>query len=376
VILSILIPLVLQAGGAPAAVAGDTTPLYLERKKQLDGTPFFCQIGRQPVVDTIEALSILPTPACRFNGPLDSVRDPVRLEPPFLNPALRAADISAMLAASGIALGGDGRFTVAGEGFRIQTVGFKDLKETLFHLGAFNSAWGPMFPSIVADRASGVAAFAKAFPAAFWANPHVSQERAAMGWLLRTNRTHTALPLIPKCGDFGPLPHLLLVGDMHRGEDSAYFQGITEKYDFSYVALELTLDKQSAMDSFLAAKDTGSEAPPLAAITDGYPKDVIGPYHSLLRSLKSRHTPIVLVDRVQAYFNFPYTDLGFHGLPLAARNLLWAARLPATWDKPAVLFAGRDHFLDLPSADFQDFALARFPGLEMKLVNPMEICPH
>jgi hypothetical protein len=368
VILSLLLPLL--------AFSGDTTPLYLERKKQLDGTPFFCPIGRPPLDNTIQALSFVPGPDCRYNGPLDSVRDPVRLEPPFLNPALRVQDISAMLSAAGVALGGDGRFTVAGEGFTIRAVNYKYLKDVLFHFGAFNSGWGPVFPSIVADRASGVFAFAKTFPTAFWANPHVEQERAVLPWLQRTGRTHTALPLIPKCGDYGPLPHLLIVGDMHRGEDSIYFEAVVRKYNFSFVALELVQDKQSAMDTFLAAQDATSEEAPLASLTDGYPKDVIGPYHSLLRALKAKHTQIVVMDRVQAYFNFPYTDLGFNGLPLAARNLVWASRLPAAWDKPAALFAGRDHFLDLPSADFQDFARARFPGLEMSLVNPMEVCPR
>jgi hypothetical protein len=95
-----------------------------------------------------------------------------------------------------------------------------------------------------------------------------------------------------------------------------------------------------------------------------------------LRKLKAMRTKVVFINSYDAYFNFPYTNVSFHGLIVSARNYLWAQSLPADWQGQAALFGGLDHFTNFPGADFQNFATERFPGLPMTLVNPLETCPQ
>ncbi len=122
----------------------------------------------------------------------------------------------------------------------------------------------------------------------------------------------------------------------------------------------------------MAAKTTADEDGPLERLTNRQTKDIKDNFKAIVRVAKSRGTPVILLDYNEAYFNFPFTNTSFHGRVIATRNALWAERLPAQWSGPAVLFAGLDHFAAIPNADFQNFALERFPGLEMKLVNPLE----
>ncbi|MGZ3705287.1 MAG: hypothetical protein ACXWR1_13690 [Bdellovibrionota bacterium] len=361
---------------ALAAHAADTTALYLERQKEIAQIPFFCPIGRAPIETSFDALAVRPSDACRFSGPLDTKRNPLLLEPPFLNPAFSLGALGDLLRSEGILLGADGSFRVGSESLHARVLDATKLKDELFHLRAYPAQWGRSFLSIAADRETGIAAFAalaKPHAGAFWPNPYFSQERSALP-RLQGERHHSALTLLSKCRDLGPLPHLLFVGDMHRGEDSAYFRALAEKTDLAFAALEVNRDKQNQLDSFLAAGSPEAEQAALDQLTDRFPKEMIHPFQEIFLTLKAKRVPMILMDYVQEYFNFPYTNTAFHGLPIAMRNQLWTNSLPATWNGTGVVFAGRDHFLDIPSADLQDFAAARFPGVQMAFVNPLEKC--
>lgn len=369
--LGLLLPLV-------AFAATDTTPLFEQRRKELQNTPFFCAIGRDPVRDSFEAWNVQPSAQCRFNGPIDTKRDPRRLEPPFLNPNFHLVDLQKALAGEGVALELGGKFQLGGDTFAATETDEANLLDPYFHFHIHLPSWGTRFLTIQAGRAAGITALLallRKHPESFWRNLYEPEEEIVKPLLERPNQEHGAIPLRSKCEPLAaPLPQLLVVGDLHRAADAAWTDQLVQSHDFAFAALELNADKQSSVDAFLAAGTAADEDRALDGITDNYPKDVIAPYRAMLRTLKAHRVPIVLIDCLEEYFFFPFTDTGFHGLPIAMRNRLWASRLPESWAGTALLFAGRDHFLDIPGADFQDFARARFPGLTMEFVNPAESC--
>lgn len=359
-----MIELLLALAGAP-----DTTDLFRQRQEELARIPFFCTVGRQPVASSVEALSVVPTSACRFQGPLDSVRDPLRLEPPFLDPRLAPEAVRAIVGA-----GPDGVFALDGERFQLAVVSDVALHDTLFHLRAHPPEWGTRFASIALPRADAATLLAARFPSLFWANPYFDAERSVLPRLLAANRQHRAVPLRSKCAPPGDRPGLLFVGDLHRVPDAEFFLSLVNANSFAFAALEVNTDRQPSLEAFLSATTPAAEEAPLADLTEPFPRELVPPFHAIFRALKARGTPIVLMDYARPYFNFPYTNTAFHGLPIATRNQLWVSRLPGSWEGTGVLFGGRDHFLDMPGADVQDFARERFPGASFAFVNPSEAC--
>jgi hypothetical protein len=380
--MKILLPfLILQSSSAYAL---DSRALSEERIKLFHSAAFYCETGRSPLLNSAGAWAIQPTNDCRFSGPLDTKINRLRLESPVLNPTLSLADLKAILTSWNIPVddrGGSLAFRLAnGPTLTAANIDNKKMVDPLFHFSAYPSTWGKSFVSISASREDALQDFiafaAGKNSALFWQNPHYEDEVKALPKLLGP-RSHSPLEIYSHCHKewkkFGGTQSLLLVGDMHTPASNELFRSILAEKSFSWAGLEISQDHELMLQNFLAAAPSDEEKY-LASLTDVMPNDTVEGWKSIFRTLKAQHTKIVLIDYKAPYFNFPYTNASFHGMVMATRNLLWVNRLPASWSGTAVLFAGVDHFVATPSADFQNYAWERFPRLELGLVNPLEKC--
>ncbi len=370
------------------AYAKDSTELSLERQKIYSQTSFYCEVGRAPLRSSADAWALAPTRACTFNGPLDTKVNRLRLEPPFLNPRLTLSQLADFLTQNGLPVeqrnGTSFHFHLAtGEGITASLVDKKNMIDPLLHFSGYPIDWGNQFVSLSANDPKALEQFIgltnHPLSPLFWNNPHFAEEVQALP-RLQGARAYRPLPLLSKCGsgewrNFGGAQSLLLVGDMHRAEDTLFFESLLQAKSFAWVALEISRDRDQALQQFLSATDPSEEEKLLKIITNRKSNENILPSQAVLKTLKSQKKPVILLDYQESYFNFPYTNTSFHGLIMGARNLMWAGRLPASWQGTGILLGGLDHFTATPHADFQDFAWERFPGLEMGLVNPLEVCP-
>lgn len=368
------------------ARAEDSTRLAESRREILHKTSFYCPIGREPIANSIEALNVTPNSQCRFNGPLDTQLETKSLQPPLVNPRLTFDALRSFLRARDLVIVSDQpnslQFKIAsGEIFTASYVDHKNLKDPLMHLRAYPPEWGDQFITISThnpDDFAEVIALAHEHPEnpIFWTNPHY-QDEVAVRNRLNSPKSYMPLPLISKCGavDFSAgVPSLLIVGDMHEPPQSQYFLSLLKKQNFAWIGLEFDHSQYPIYEQFVNATNPTDEERDLAILLAQFPRNIQDSFKSILRSLKASKTQVVFVNSADRYFNFPFTNVGFHGLMMAARNQIWANTLPNSWSGTAVLFAGLDHFTNYPGSDFQNFAQERFPGLPMSLINPLETC--
>jgi hypothetical protein len=372
------------------ASAADSTDLSVARRKQLAGTSFYCPIGRAPMLDSSDSWQIRAIPGCGFNGPLDTKINRLKLEPPILNPLLTLATLKTAVQSLGAQVDSESatslRFRLpAGQSFTAALSSAKDMQDPLFHFNVIPLPWGQVFVTIAATNASDIPALialAKTQPAnaLFWKNPQFNDEAPATAHLARANTYHP-LPLLSKCGDghewttFGDgAQALLIAGDLHNPPQTEFFKSMLATRPFAWVGLEIPNDMTPDLDAFLNASDSAGEERPLIVLTYRYPKNLIEPTKSVLRALKALRVQIVLLDSNDAYFNFPFTNVSFHGMVMSTRNSVWARQLPSNWIGTALMLGGLDHFIDTPSSDFQDYASDRFPGIKIGLISPYETC--
>ena len=362
-----------------AALAKDSQELSKQRRQIYAGIDFYCQIGRQPIATSDQAWAIQPSAACSFNGPLDTKINRLSLQPPVLKPWLTMAELGAVLQARGARFDDGAIELPSGTRLMVRLSDYRDLADNLMKLAAYPVGWSSPFITINADRAADITEFV-AFTAGsdlFWTNPYVREETSALP-RLQGDRPYLPVNLVSKCNDewktFGGAQSLLLVGDLHSAKETDYFTQLVQQRSFAFVALEMASNWQSFIDDYFATKDPVAEASDLAFLVSRHSKDVQASAKAMFVVLKRLHVPVVLMDYQEDYFNFPYTSTGFHGLIMATRNSLWVNHLPASWVGTGALLGGVDHFAVTPNADFQNFALERFPALELGLVNPYEAC--
>jgi hypothetical protein len=370
------------------ARANDSREVSAERRKFYAETSFYCNIGRTPLKSSADAWTIHSPDSCAFSGPLDTKLNPLKLEPPILNPTLTIDELVAFISAFGLSFQrlqtDELRFQLpTGQWLTATTVPSRDMVDKLFHFGSYPTAWGNSFVSITAADSKSIRAFITLSNShgspIFWENPHLLDEQNVIS-RLQGPRNYMPLELLSRCSpgnawrDFGGQRSLLLVGDMHSGAETLFLLSMIKEKPFAWVGLEMTRDRESLLNAFLAANEPSSEEEKLTALLSRSPKNVVDAAKSLMRELKALKTKIVLIDYEEKYFNFPYTSTAFHGLIVAARNLMWVNRLPKTWSGVGVILGGLDHFTVTPAADFQDFASERFPNLDMALINPLEKC--
>jgi|GEM_PF-6050984 len=368
------------------ARAEDSTHLAEQRREALHRASFYCSIGREPIANSLEALNVTPNSQCRFNGPLDTELDTKSLQPPLLNPQLTFDALRTFLQQRDLIIVTDEptrlQFKIAsGEIFTASYVGYKSLKDPLMHLKAYPAEWGEQFLTITAhnpDDLNEVLALAHEHPQnpLFWTNPHYQDEVAVRG-RLNAPAPYMPIELVSKCGqpDFSSnVPSLLLVGDLHAPPQSQYFFDLLKKQNFAWVGLEFDHAQYPIYDHFVKATDPAEEEKDLSSLLAQFPRNIQQNFKNIFRSLKASKTPVVFVNSADRYLNFPFTNVGFHGLMMATRNRIWVNSLPASWRGTAALLAGLDHFTNYPGSDFQNFAQERFPGLPMSLINPLETC--
>jgi hypothetical protein len=371
---------------ATIAYAQDSRELSEARRKDLANTAFYCPIGRQPMHDSSAAWQIKPSAACKFNGPIDTKIHPLKLEAPVLNPLLSLSELKMNLQMLGVSMGSGNEFHLpTGQSFSVSQIPAKQMQDPLFHFNVFPKNWGNTFLSIQAREVGDIPAFialaTQALPtnSLFWKNPHFEEEAKVLPHLLG-RKTYSALPLLSKCGNgqewksFEGRRALLVVGDLHNPPEADFFRSVIGAKKFSWVGLEIKQDLRPVLDSFLAATSGTEEDIALARITALFPANVIEPTKVNLRLLKAQKAKIILLDSDEAYTNFPFTNVAFHGLVISTRNSIWAAQIPSDWDGTAVMLGGLDHFIDTPGSDFQDFVLDRFSDASMGLINPHEKC--
>ena len=371
------------------ALAKDSRELSDARLKEERETSFYCPIGRDPMLDSSGAWQIKAIPGCTFAGPLDTKINRRILEPPVLNPLLQWNEFKAALQKMNCLIESDSgsslRFRLPGGAtLAASLIAPKQMQDPLFHFNVIPFSWGQSFISISASQPADIETFmglAKNLPGnpLFWSNPHFEDEKAVLPRLVN-KREYTPLSLVSKCGDghewknFGGPQSLLLVGDLHNPPQAAFFRQVLDQKSFAWVGLESAFDFAPQLETFLSTQDPTVEEQQLFLLTYRYPKNLIASTKDIFHKLKSLKVKIILIDSADRYFNFPFTNLGSHGLMTAMRNQYWANSLPAHWSGTGVILGGLDHFLVTPSSDFQDFALIRYPGLEMGLIDPNEKC--
>ena len=371
------------------ASAKDSTELAEGRLRDISKISFFCETGREPILSSAAALTITPSRNCRFSGPLDTKRDRLHLQPPFLNPTLSLEELKNIVRGWGANIESETstsfRFALPGSApLTAERLESRKLTDPLFHLHAYPETWGSEFTVITASREQDFEPFlslAKSHLDAgiFWNNPQFTEELKVRPRLTGV-RKHLPIEMLSKCqfgqdwGGFGARPSLLFVGDFHRGEDAKFFYAVLQSKSYAWVALEFARDRQPQLDRFMATADAAEEESLLSVIISRIPKDTREPFKDLLRLLKSRKIKTFFMDYHQSYFNFPYTNVAFHGLVIGARNLLWVNTFPASWQGIGVVISGLDHYTNVPGSDVQNFAQERYPGVEMRLINPLEKC--
>ena len=371
------------------AFAKDSTELAEGRLRDISKISFFCKVGREPIRSSAAAFDIKPTSSCNFGGILDTKRDRLHLQPPFLNPTLSMEALKVFVKGQGAVVDSENstsfRFTIVGAApLTVERLNYRKMTDTLFHLHAYPEAWGSEFTVMTASREQDFEPFldlVKAHPdtGIFWNNPHFAEESKVRS-RLDGIRKYLPIEMVSKCqfgqdwGDFGARQSLLFVGDMHRGEDAKYFYSVLQTKPYAWVALEFTRDRQPQLDRFFAATDVAEEDALLTAILSRNTKDTREPFKDILRLLKSRKIKTFFMDYHQPYFNFPYTNVAFHGLVIGSRNALWVGTFPASWQGIGVVISGLDHYTNVPGSDVQNFAQERFPGVDMRLINPLEKC--
>lgn len=371
---------------ALTARAEDSTRLAESRREALHKASFYCPIGREPIASSLEALNVRPNAACKFNGPLDTKIETANLQPPLLNPRLTLESLKAFLLQRELVIVSDQpsslQFKIAsGEIFTASYVNYKSMKDPLLHLKGYPPEWGDQFVTISSHNPSDlyeVVALGQEHPESplFWSNPHY-QEEVSVRRRLDSPKPYLPLPLVSRCTDTdfsSAVPSLLIVGDLHNPPQSSYFLDLLKKQKFAWVGLEFDRAEYPLYEQFVNAPNAGEEERVLTVLLAQFPKNIQENFKNIFRYLKANKIEVVFVNSADRYFNFPYTNIGFHGLIMATRNQIWANALPSSWSGAAVLFAGLDHFTNYPGSDFQDFARERYPGLPMSLINPLETC--
>ena len=368
--------------------AADSSALSAERIRFFQSASFYCPLGRAPIRHSDDAWQIRPSAECTFNGPLDTKINRRRLEPPVLNPQLTLATLKAALVGAGIAVNDNGQsisFSLGARGvvYSANLVESKKLTDPLFSYGAMPSEWGKNFVTIAAPTEAAIndlvaGARQRSIPL-FWENPHFFNELGTYAFMTeRPNARHSPLPLVSNCSkewiNFGGQRSLLYVGNMHTPPSLDLLRSILAERDFPFAALEFHRNHEGSLRDFLAATNAADEEKSLAHILESMPNDTVASWKLILRTLKAKGTPLILMDYQRPYFNFPYTNTSFHGLIMATRNALWSNQLPREWSGTGLVFAGLDHVLVTPGADFQNMVWNRLGMLEIGLVNPLEKC--
>ena len=382
----LILPTFFIAGIAEAKDSRDLSETRLKREKE---TSFYCPIGRSPMLDSSDGWKIKAIPDCTFGGPLDTKINRLKLEAPILNPLLTLPALKNLLPKMNCSIENDSgnsvRFRMPnGESLVANQISPREMQDPLFHFNVIPFSWGQTFISIGATQAIDTQNFidlAKRLPGnpLFWTNPHFEEEKIALPRLMGP-RPYLPVNLLSKCNDgtdwksFGGQQSVLLVGDLHDPPQAAFFRTLLDLKSFAWVGLEIPYDFEPQLKAFLETDDIQEENRQLFLITYRYPKNLVGPTQDILKTLKFKKIQIILIDAADSYFNFPFTDLGAHGLMTAMRNQFWANRLPARWQGTGVILGGLDHFLVTPAADFQNFALERFPGIDLGLIDPNEKC--
>jgi hypothetical protein len=357
-----------------SAHAKDSTELSQKRRDVLEKTSFYCAIGRNPIEHSEEALKIVPSAQCRFSGPLDTKLDPLVLQTPILNPHLTIQALKEFLTTNGVQVASNNRFQLGNASFTAQERNYKNLTDRLMRLHGFPPEWGDTFVTISANSTQDVdtfVAFVKAHngDSLFWTNPHFQDELAVL-----PRRQH-ALPyspieLVSKCQPITASPNILLVGDLHDPPQSQYFLTLLQTQKFAWVGLEVDHSQESIYQHFVQTNDESD----LSFFVRQFPRNIQDNFKAIFRLLKSQNAKVVFINSADEYFNFPFTNVGTHGLIMAARNRIWASTLPQTWTGTGVILGGLDHFTSYPGSDFQDFAKDRFPNLTLNLIDPTEDC--
>lgn len=349
-----------------AWAANDSRDLAEARLKERDKVSFYCVVGRQPIPFSSQALSVAPDAQCKFKGPLDTVRDKLSLQPPFLNPYLRIEDAQAFVREANIA------------GMSARRVPFSGLKDPLMRFGSYPVEWGLEFTVIQASSQSALAAFIQMSAEnkeLYWANPHFEIETRVVSRLTAKN-SHRPLPLTPRCTtpNLNSTRGILFVAEMHRPEDANYLLNLVSQLQFAWLGLEISRDFNPPLQTFLGTSDWIVEERALDKILSRIQTNRLATMKSILRSAKAQRMPVVLMDYAQSYFNFPYTNTQFHGLAMATRNKMWVDSFPANWSGTGVVFAGLAHFTETPGSDVQDFLSEKYGAVDSTLINPLEIC--
>jgi len=372
---------------AVQSFAEDSTALFEQRRKELTRINFWCETGRAPILTSLEALNVVPSKSCTFSGPLDSKISPRLLEPPFLNPLLRLDSLRDFILKSGGSIESESvsrvQFRFGGERYAASLIQFKQLKDTYLRLGFYPSAWGTSFVSISGDSTIAIRKFAEAAnlnasTVFSWMNPQFNEEAAIWPRMTSGPRQYMPVELVPRCQVhqvWNPSSKaILLVGDTHSPRDTQYLLNLIQTLPMAFAELEISNDYEPVLKEFLEAKTAQEENPRLDRIVGRLPNEIKDDFRNILRTLKRRQIPIILMDYRESYLNFPFTNTAFHGAVIAQRNKLWTDRLPSTWSGSGVILAGIDHFTEVPGLDLQNFLSERFPGVTLGLVNPYEEC--
>jgi len=367
---------------AASVWAKDSSDLAKSRRDNIEKLSFYCAIGRTPILNSAEALTVQPSSQCKFSGPLDTKLDSLSLQPPILNPLLSVSELKMFLQANGVSADGNDpvQFSISGTSFTAATTAYKNLRDPLFHLKAYPPEWGETFVTISTSRQGDLNLFTNFARAhsernLFWKNPHFLEEQNVL------SRRQHPLPYLPiemasKCDlpKATPHPSLLLVGDLHDPPQSQYFLSLLQTYDYAWVGLEIDHAQEPIYQHFVNSQNPQDEEKDLNFFVRQFPRNIQDNFKNILRLLKTKKATVVFVNSADSYFNFPFTNVSFHGLIVAARNRIWVNNLPDSWTGQAVLFGGLDHFTNFPGSDFQNFAIEKYPGLQMSLVSPFDTC--
>jgi hypothetical protein len=367
--------------------ADDSSALYERRRKELANTDFWCETGRAPILNSLEALNVVPLRSCKFSGSLDTKISPRLLEPPFLNPLLRLNSLRDFVLKLGGSIESESanrvQMRLAGERYAATMISYKHLKDTYMRLGFYPAAWGTTFVSISGESSASIRKLVEAAnthaPSLFsWTNPQFQEETAVWPRMTSGPRPYMPVDLIPRCqvsNSWNPSSKaILLVGDTHTPRDTRYFLNLIQTLPMAFAELEISNDYEPVLKEFLEAKTAQEENPRLDKIVGRLPNEIKDDFREILRTLKRRQIQIILMDYHEAYLNFPFTSTASHGAVIAQRNKLWTDRLPSTWSGSGVILAGIDHFTEVPGSDLQNFLSERFPGVTLGLVNPYEEC--